>query len=140
MKERIVAYFGDGLLFECYGSTEASIVSALAPQDQLRKEQCVGLPFPCTAIRLLDDAGREVPVGEVGELYSRSPYLFNGYWRRPEDAAKGFRDGWFTAGDLARQDEEGYSTSSTARTTRSSPAASTSTRARSRRSWCAIRP
>ena len=108
MKERIVDHFGDGVLFECYGSTEASIVSALAPEDQLRKQQCVGLPFACTAVRLLDEAGRDVPVGEVGELYSRSPYLFSGYWRRSEDTAKGFRDGFFSAGDLARQDEEGY--------------------------------
>lgn len=108
MKERIVGHFGEGLLFECYGSTEASIVSNLRPADQLRKEQCVGQPFPCTEVRLLDDDGHEVAPGVVGELYSRSPYLFNGYWKRPKDTAAGFRDGWFSAGDLARQDEEGY--------------------------------
>jgi long-chain acyl-CoA synthetase len=108
LKERIVDHFGDGLLFEAYGSTEASIVSNLRPPDQLRKQQCVGQAFPCTEIRLLDDDGREVPVGEVGELYSRSPYLFNGYWRREADTERAMRDGWFSAGDLARFDEEGY--------------------------------
>lgn len=108
MKERIVERFGDGVLFEAYGSTEASIVSNLRPPDQLRKEQCVGLPFPCTEVRLLDDDGREVPAGEVGELFSRSPYLFNGYWERPQDTERSLRDGWFSAGDLARRDEEGY--------------------------------
>jgi long-chain acyl-CoA synthetase len=108
LKERIVEHFGDGVLFECYGSTEGSIVTSLRPEDQLRKEQCVGLPFPCTEIRLLDEEGEEAAPGEVGELFSRSPYLFNGYWRRPDETAKGFRDGWFSAGDMARQDEEGY--------------------------------
>jgi long-chain acyl-CoA synthetase len=108
MKEKIVERFGDDLLFEAYGSTEASIVSNLRPPDQLRKQQCVGLPFPCTEVRLLDDGGSEVPVGEVGELFSRSPYLFNGYWQRPDDTTRAMREGWFSAGDLARRDEEGY--------------------------------
>ena len=108
MKERIVTHFGEGVLFEIYGSTEASIVSSLYPADQLRKEQCVGMPFPCTTVRLLDEEGHEVALGEVGELYSSSPYLFNGYWNQPEETAAGFRDGYFSAGDLARQDDEGY--------------------------------
>ena len=108
MKERIVAAFGDDLLFECYGSTEGGVVSNLAPADQLRKERSVGLPFPATEVRLLDEDGREVQVGEVGELYSRSPYLFVGYHGRPEATAAAMRDGWFSAGDLARRDDEGY--------------------------------
>jgi long-chain acyl-CoA synthetase len=107
-KERIVEHFGEDVLFEAYGSTEASIVSNLRPPDQLRKQQCVGQPFPCTSVRLLDTDGNEVPTGEVGELYSRSPYLFAGYWNRPEETGAAFRDGWFSAGDLARQDDEGY--------------------------------
>ena len=107
-KEKIVERFGEGLLFECYGSTEASIVSNLRPPDQLRKLQCVGQPFPCTELRILDPDGNDVPVGEVGELYSRSPFLFAGYWNQPDETAAAFRDSWFTVGDLARQDEEGY--------------------------------
>jgi long-chain acyl-CoA synthetase len=47
-------------------------------------------------------------VGEVGELYSRSPFLFAGYWNQPDETAAAFRESWFTVGDLARQDEEGY--------------------------------
>lgn len=108
MKERIVDAFGEGLLFECYGSTEGGVVSNLRPADQLRKERSVGLPFPCTEVHLRDDDGREVAPGEVGELFSRSPYLFNGYWRRPEETAQTMRDGFFSAGDLAVRDEEGY--------------------------------
>ena len=45
---------------------------------------------------------------EVGELFSRSPYLFNGYWGRPGETAEAFRDGWVSVGDLARRDAEGY--------------------------------
>ena len=106
-KERIVEYFGEGILHETYGSTEAGVVSNLRPADQLRKHRCVGQPFTSTRIRLLD-ADREVSTGEVGELFSNSPFLFNGYWRKPRETAEAFRDGWVSVGDLARRDEEGY--------------------------------
>ena len=108
MKEAIVEYVGEGILFECYGSTEGGIVSDLRPADQLRKQACVGLPFPSTFVRLLDDDGHEVPAGEVGELHSRSPFMFNGYWNRPNESEGAIRDGWCSVGDLARRDEEGY--------------------------------
>jgi len=107
-KEIIVDYFGDGLLHETYGSTEAGVVTNLRPEDQLRKIQCVGKPFFCTRIRLLDDDGKPVKRGEVGELFSSSPYLFNGYWNNPEATRACVREGWATAGDMARMDEEGY--------------------------------
>jgi acyl-CoA synthetase (AMP-forming)/AMP-acid ligase II len=108
MKERIVEYFGDGLLYESYGSTEASLISTLRPADQLRKQHCVGQPFPATSISLVGDDGDDAPVGEVGEVVVRSPYLFNGYWNRPEETERAFRDGWLATGDLGRRDEEGY--------------------------------
>ncbi len=107
-KEEIVAHFGEGLLFECYGSTEAGIVSNLRPADQLRKVQCVGQPFPCTEIAVLDDAGKPVAPGQAGEVYSRSPYLYNGYWRRAEETAASRRGEWVSAGDLGHLDEDGY--------------------------------
>jgi long-chain acyl-CoA synthetase len=107
-KARIVGAFGHGLLHETYGSTEGSIVTNLRPADQLRKEICVGHPFPMTEIRLLTEAGEPVAPGEVGELYSRSPYLFNGYWGRSLDEVGSYRDGFFSAGDLARMDDEGF--------------------------------
>ena len=107
-KEQIVASFGEGLLHECYGATEAGITSNLRPADQLRKERCVGLPFPCTEVRLLDEDGQDVPDGEVGELYSRSPWMFGGYWKRPDATRAAMRGPWFSPGDLARRDDEGY--------------------------------
>ena len=108
MKEKVIAYFGAGLLHETYGSTEAGIVTNIRPDDQLQKQQSVGLPFATTEIRLLNDAGEEVVTGETGELFSRSPYLFNGYMNQPEETAACSRDGWVSAGDLARRDADGF--------------------------------
>jgi len=108
VKEKIVDYFGAGLLHETYGSTEAGVVTNLRPQDQLVRKQSVGRPFAVTDVRLLGDDGREVGEGEVGELFSLSPYIFNGYFNRPEETAAALRDGWVTAGDLARRDADGY--------------------------------
>ncbi|MGQ0650643.1 MAG: class I adenylate-forming enzyme family protein [Betaproteobacteria bacterium] len=108
MKARIIEVFGEGRLYERYGTTETSIATALRPADQLRKIACVGLPLHGTHIRVLDQQGRELPPGEVGELAVASPYLFSGYLNLPEATAKAMRGDWFVTGDLARIDDEGY--------------------------------
>ena len=108
MKEKIVDHFGAGLLHETYGSTEAGIVTNLRPADQLRKQSCVGQPIPCTLVEIRNQQGEECGPDEVGELFSTSPYLFNGYWERPEATEEAYHEGWVTVGDLSRRDEEGY--------------------------------
>jgi long-chain acyl-CoA synthetase len=108
LKEKIVGYWGPGLLHETYGSTECGIVTNLRPQYQLEKPRCVGPPFALNEVRLLDEAGCDVADGEVGELYSRSPYLFNDYYEQPAETAAAWRDGWVSAGDLARRDADGH--------------------------------
>jgi acyl-CoA synthetase (AMP-forming)/AMP-acid ligase II len=109
LKEKIIDYFGDGLLHETYGSTEAGIVTNIRPVDQLRTDRSVGRAFALNEIRLLSSDGEEVPVGAVGELFSRSPYHFNGYWGHPEWLDGCTRPGgWLSAGDLARRDEHGF--------------------------------
>jgi long-chain acyl-CoA synthetase len=107
-KQHIVGYWGEGLLHETYGSTEAGIVTNLRPADQLSRRASVGKAFALNEVRLLGEDGREVGPGEIGELYSRSPYLFDGYFGKPEETAAAMRDGWVSAGDLARRDEDGY--------------------------------
>ena len=77
-KERIIDYFGDNLLHETYGSTEAGIVSNLPPADQLNKRNCVGLPFDSTRISLRNESGDECGPEEPGERFPISPYLFKG--------------------------------------------------------------
>lgn len=108
IKERIVGYFGEGRLFERYGTTETSIATSLRPADQLRKLACVGLPYPATQLRIMAEDGTELPPEAVGELAVRSPYMFSGYLNLPEATAAALRDEWFVTGDLARRDAEGY--------------------------------
>lgn len=108
MKSRIIAQRGEGLLHETYGSTVIGIACHIRPVDQLRKQGSVGLAFPDCWVRLPDEAGREVAPHEVGELYTNSPFICNGYWQDGRAAALPLRDGWFSAGDLATRDEEGY--------------------------------
>jgi long-chain acyl-CoA synthetase len=94
---------------ELYGSTEAGIVSNLRPADMRRKERCVGPPWLMTEVRLVDPDGNELGPGNTGELYSRSPYLMNGYLDDPEaTAACTTDDGFLTSGDICHMDEEGY--------------------------------
>ena len=107
-KELIVEYFGDGLLHETYGSTEGGVVTNLRPADQLRKQRCVGLPFISTLVEIRDEDGNVCGPNETGELFSSSPYLFNGYWKRPKETAEAFADGWVSVGDMAQRDDEGY--------------------------------
>lgn len=107
-KEKIVAYWGADKLHETYGSTEGSIVTNLRPQYQLTHPGSVGTAFALNSIRLIDSDGQEVECGAVGELFSRSPYLFSGYWNRPDEAREAIRGGWVSAGDLACRDDEGF--------------------------------
>jgi acyl-CoA synthetase (AMP-forming)/AMP-acid ligase II len=81
----------------------------LKPEDQLKKlgsigKECAGIDL----IKLLDEEGNNVSVGEVGELYSRGPMAFDEYYKMPEKTTKSFRGEFFSAGDMAKKDEEGY--------------------------------
>lgn len=109
LKVRIVDYFGEGLLHETYGSTEAGIVTNMRPALQLLKPESVGLPFHNTDVELRDSEGRPVPVGENGELFSRGMTGFNGYWRNTAATVEAVgQDGWISVGDIARRDADGY--------------------------------
>lgn len=108
MKEKIVPYFGEGVLHELYSATEMGVVCSLRPQFQLQKERCVGTPEPHAQISIRRADGGECDPEEVGELWVSSPTLFNGYWKRPEETAAAIKDGWVTVGDLARRDAEGF--------------------------------
>ena len=59
-------------------------------------------------IKLLDEAGNEVADGEVGELHSRTPWCFDGYWKMPDKTAEAFRGPYLSVGDMARRDAQGY--------------------------------
>jgi fatty-acyl-CoA synthase len=108
-KRAVMALFPNAKLFELYGSTEAGWVTILRPDEQLERLGTVGREWAGSgAIRLLDANGHEVPDGEVGELYSRTAYVFDGYWKNPEKTAEAFRGAWCSVGDLALRDADGY--------------------------------
>jgi acyl-CoA synthetase (AMP-forming)/AMP-acid ligase II len=96
-------------LYEAYGSTEAGIVTVLKPEYQLKKLGSIGFESLGTeCVKILDEAGRELPVGEVGEIHSRGPMLFKEYYKLPDKTAAAFKGGWFSAGDLGRMDADGF--------------------------------
>jgi long-chain acyl-CoA synthetase len=68
----------------------------------------LGTEAPLFRINAVDENMREVPAGEFGEMVVKGPSLTTGYWNRPEDTAKAFRDGWLVTGDIIRKDKDGY--------------------------------
>ncbi|MGD9495316.1 MAG: long-chain fatty acid--CoA ligase [Armatimonadota bacterium] len=95
-------------LVEGYGPTEASPVVSVNRSLQARKLGSVGPPLPGVEVRICDDEGRDLPPGEVGEVWVRGPNVMKGYWRAPEQTAETMRAGWLLTGDLGRVDEDGY--------------------------------
>jgi long-chain acyl-CoA synthetase len=106
LKGRAIACFGE-VLWEFYGATETGINLLLRPEDQLRKPGSAGRPPPGHEILLLDDDGSPVPDGEPGELWVRNDVLA-AYYNRPDATARSMRDGFFSVGDVAYRDSEGY--------------------------------
>lgn len=109
LKEWLVGSFPTVRIHEVYGSTEAGVVTCLRPEDQLTRPGSVGPAWLLNEVRLVGLDGQPVAPGEIGELYSRSPYLMNGYLDDDEATeACTTPDGFLTAGDLARADEDGF--------------------------------
>ena len=109
MKLAILEQFRNGKLYELYGSTEHGWVTLLRPHEQIDRLGSVGREWAGSGpIRILDESGNEVPDGEVGELYARTAYVFDGYWKNPEKTAEAFRGDWSSVGDMARRDGDGY--------------------------------
>jgi len=109
IKQRVMDYFKGVELYEGYGSTEAGIVTVLRPEEQLTKVGSIGKESSGTdCIKLLNNNRKEIKPGEVGELFSRGPMLFDGYYKLPEKTRDSFAAKWFSAGDLARKDPDGY--------------------------------
>lgn len=102
------------IFMQLYAQSEApNTVTVLRQRDHdperfaHRLASC-GSPIAGNQVRLLDDDGREVALGEVGEICVRGPLVMSGYWNKPDETAKALRHGWLHTGDLARQDEDGF--------------------------------
>jgi long-chain acyl-CoA synthetase len=94
---------------EGYGLTEASPVLTCNPAGG-EKLGSIGIPLPSTEIKCVDDEGKEVPLGEPGEIIARGPQVTPGYWRQPWETKHALRDGWLYTGDIGKMDASGYFT------------------------------
>ena len=96
-------------LIEAYGLTETSPGATINPLDLAEYNGAIGLPIPSTDLVLRDDDGKEVALGERGEICIKGPQVMLGYWKRPEETAKMIdRDGWLATGDIGVIDERGF--------------------------------
>ncbi|HET7097994.1 MAG TPA: long-chain-fatty-acid--CoA ligase [Casimicrobiaceae bacterium] len=96
-------------LVEAYGLTETSPAALVNPLDIPAYNGTIGLPIPSTDVVLRDDAGKDVPLGQAGEICIRGPQVMAGYWNRPDETAKVMTpDGFFMTGDIGVMNEKGY--------------------------------
>jgi long-chain acyl-CoA synthetase len=95
-------------IIEGFGLTEASPVTHVNPLTGSPRSNSIGLPLPSTEAKIVDDDGREVKVGETGELIIRGPQVMAGYWQKDDETRLTLRDGWLFTGDVARRDHDGF--------------------------------
>ena len=95
-------------IYEGYGLTETSPTVTSNRMGRAPKAGSVGLPLPEVDLRVVDDSGKEVELGDPGEVVVRGPNVFRGYWNKEGETAAAFTNGWFHTGDVAVRDEDGY--------------------------------
>jgi long-chain acyl-CoA synthetase len=96
-------------IVEGYGLSETSAGVTCNPTDSEAYTGSIGLPLPNVEIKLLDDHGKELPLGEAGEIAIRGPQVMQGYWQRPDETALVMTpDGFFKSGDIGEMDARGY--------------------------------
>lgn len=95
--------------YAMYGQTEATArISCMEPERWEEKPGSVGRPLDNLTVSIVDEDGKLLPAGQVGELLVKGTSICPGYWNDPEATRRVYADGWLRTGDLARQDEEGY--------------------------------
>jgi acyl-CoA synthetase (AMP-forming)/AMP-acid ligase II len=113
MKQRLFATLPNIKLSSALAMTEVFGAAVLKSEDQISHAGAAGRPVPGVEVMLADDAGANVPTGEIGEILVRSgvpgaELMMRGYWNRPKETAEAFHDGWLLTGDMGRFDAEGY--------------------------------
>ena len=107
LKRKVMRYFGP-CLYESYGSTETGLITLLTPADQERRAASCGRLLDGVDVRVVGDDGRALPRGAVGQIFIRSPMTINAYVGEDALDAEVTQDGYFTAGDVGRLDEDGF--------------------------------
>jgi acyl-CoA synthetase (AMP-forming)/AMP-acid ligase II len=111
LKKQWIETFGEGHLFEVYGSTELGVDTIIKPEDQLRKPGSCGRPYGGIEIRLIREDGTDADVNEPGVMWIKSPGVFDEYYKAPEKTEETMLDAdprWRTVGDIAYRDDEGF--------------------------------
>lgn len=96
------------IIYEGDGPTECSPVTCVNPIGGRRKAGTVGLPIPGVEMKIMDESGRELPHGQIGEICVRGANVMKGYWRLPAETKEAFFGEWFRTGDLGTEDDDGY--------------------------------
>ena len=95
-------------LAEGYGLSETSPLVSCNPLDGTQRKGSIGLPAPSTEVKIMSEEGKEVPIGDRGELCVRGPQVMPGYWQRPIETKEVFFDDWFRTGDIGVMDNDGF--------------------------------
>lgn len=95
-------------IYEGYGLTETAPTLTSNRMTEKPRAGSIGMPLPGIELRVVDESGNDVELGDPGEIVVRGPNVFKGYWHKDEATSQAFRDGWFRTGDVAVQDEDGY--------------------------------
>ena len=107
--QRVRKFLPNVKLLQCYGLSETGFLTGLEDRDHVEsKLLSCGRPCPGIDLRIEDEAGKEVEVGQHGELVARGANVMRGYWNDPQDTAVAFRNGMFRTGDIGYQDSDGY--------------------------------
>jgi acyl-CoA synthetase (AMP-forming)/AMP-acid ligase II len=107
IRERVIERFGVEDVLECFGSTDAGVVT-ITPRGEPPRPGSCGPAVPGVRLEVVADGGRVLPPREVGEIAVESPARMAGYFKDPEATAAAVRDGWFYTGDLGYLDEDGW--------------------------------
>ena len=107
IRDQVIARFGVSGVAECFGSTDAGVVT-MTPLDAAPRKGSAGPAVPGVTIAIVDDEGRAQPTGQPGEIVIRSPHRMAEYFRDPVQTAEALRDGWFHTGDLGTLDADGW--------------------------------
>jgi long-chain acyl-CoA synthetase len=98
----------DAVILEGYGLSETSPAATFNHPDAERRPGSIGTPIEGVQVRLVDEGGNEVPTGSPGEIQVKGPNVMKGYWNLPEATDASIKDGWFSTGDIAVVDADGY--------------------------------
>jgi long-chain acyl-CoA synthetase len=98
----------DCIILEGYGLSETSPVASFNHPDKERKPGSIGTPIAGVEMKVVDDDGKDLATGEVGEIVIKGHNVMKGYWNKPDATAEAIKDGWFHSGDMAKVDDDGY--------------------------------